>query len=113
MIFLRKKKPLPQLHGLLIDLFGGSGREYDRQVASLDLGGYDEPIAEQALIHIARQADEGEVLVESCGTSIGDIWRRKCRFDEATAAILALGARRGLAKELVNDFPAEVRKLKL
>ena len=113
MIFWKKKKRVPQLHALLADLFGGCDREYDRQVAALDLGAYDEPIAEQALIHIAQRIDEEEDLLKCCGNSIGDIWSRNRRFDEEAAAILTKAAQRGLAEELMGDFPTEIRKLNL
>ena len=112
MIF-SKKKPIPQPEGMISVLFTIWERENDRYIAADDLAGYDEPIAEQALIHIAQRLDEPEDILEMCGTSLGDIWRRKGVFDADIAATLTPAARRGLAEELQEDFPAEIGKLNL
>ncbi len=113
MIFGKPKKPFPQLEGLVSVLFTIKEREYDRQCAAMELGAYEEPIAEQALIHIGQRIDEPALILEACGVSIGDIWRLKGTFNADIAAALAPAAQRGLAEELKEDFPAELRKLNL
>lgn len=101
----------PQLEGLLSILFKLKASLSDREMAASDLGAYDEIIAEAALIHIGQRPDEPESLLEMCGTSLGDIWRRKGRFDDLIAASLIPAAKKGLAEELREDFPLETSKL--
>ncbi|MEQ1931257.1 MAG: hypothetical protein ABL957_12130 [Parvularculaceae bacterium] len=110
-MILRKQKPFPQLEGLISILFTLRAKLSDREMAASDLGAYDEPIAEAALIHVGSRVDEPHSLLEFCGTSLGDIWRRKRRFRFEVADALALQAKRGLANELKEDFPDEIGRL--
>jgi HEAT repeat protein len=58
------------LQGKSIDL----GVRHD---AAMDLGDYDEPRVLEALIQIATDVDENEMILDSCGSSIIEIGVRK------------------------------------
>jgi hypothetical protein len=48
-----------------------------RDDAAMDLGTYDEPEVLDALIQVAVDVNEDELILWSCGESIKDIWLRK------------------------------------
>lgn len=62
------------LISVLLDLKSEFG---DRDDAAMDLGSYDEPEAEDALIKIVLNHTEDEDLVDSAGESLKEIWQRK------------------------------------
>lgn len=55
----------------------------DRDDAAMDLGKFDSDIAYNALLRIASDATEPEVILWSCGGSIAQIWRRRGNFNLA------------------------------
>lgn len=48
-----------------------------RDDAAMDLGAYDEPRVLDALVQVAVDKDEDELILWSCGESIKDIWLRR------------------------------------
>lgn len=54
-----------------------------RDDAAMDLSEYDDAVALQALIQIAQDPNEDEMLHSSAGESIGQIWHRKGEFNDA------------------------------
>ena len=112
-LMFRKDSDFPQLEGLAATLLSLNSRVYDREVAALELGAYDEPLAEYALVHIASRTDEPRDVLSACGASIGDIWRRKGRFDRHICLQIRPEALLSLLEELEEDFPDEVSKMKV
>lgn len=53
----------------------------DRDDAAMDLGRFDEPMAEDALFHVATDSGEDIDLVETSGESLAEIWCRKNKLD--------------------------------
>ena len=98
-----KRDPLGRPHGLLLNIlrwfrlrFGKSPQqpagligvlldtnapEGDRDDAAMDLGKYDDPAAEAALRQVGSDARTPEVIADSCGDSLGEIWARQGRSD--------------------------------
>lgn len=54
-----------------------------RDDAAMDLEFYDEPQALEALIRTAKDAEEHEMILDSCGESIKNIWVRKGVYSPA------------------------------
>ena len=54
-----------------------------RDDAAMDLGAYDEPRVLEALIQAAIDLEEDEMVSDSCGTSIMEIWGRKGSYSRA------------------------------
>jgi HEAT repeat protein len=50
---------------------------------AMDLGAYDESRVLEALIQTAADLDEHEMVLDSCGTSIMEIWGRKGSYSRA------------------------------
>ena len=65
-----------------------------RDDAAMDLGTYsDDDKALNVLIQVARDKDEHEIILSSCGTSIADIWLARRHFDGDILDSLASEAR--------------------
>ena len=76
---IRPKVNQPEgLISVLNDLSAPFG---DRGDAAMDLGAYDEALP--TLVAIAGREGEDPDIVEDCGESIGDIWKRTGGFDRA------------------------------
>ena len=58
------------LISVLLDLAAPFG---DRGDAAMDLGAYDEPEAERALMQVATDPAVDEDIADSCGESLGDV----------------------------------------
>ena len=54
-----------------------------RHDAAMDLEIYDEPRVLEALIRAAKDAEEHEMILDSCGESIKNIWVRKGVYSSA------------------------------
>ncbi|MDX8430636.1 MAG: hypothetical protein SNF33_02350 [Candidatus Algichlamydia australiensis] len=52
-----------------------------RDDIAMDLSKYDDPGTLKALTKVAFNHDEDEMVSESCGESIGEIWARRNFFD--------------------------------
>ncbi len=64
-----------------------------RDDAAMDLGLYDEPRALEALIEIAKNHEQHEMILDSCGESIADIWLRNGGYDATEFDKFALAAK--------------------
>jgi hypothetical protein len=65
-----------------------------RDDCAMDLAKYDEKDAEEALLQVASDPSQEEVLLDTCGESLGEIWARQGRVDSALLALLQPPARR-------------------
>jgi hypothetical protein len=62
----------------LINVLLDEAAEYgDRDDAAMDLGGYDEPAAEEALMSVAANPQSDDDLVETCAEALCEIWLRR------------------------------------
>jgi hypothetical protein len=70
-----------QPQGLISVLLNAEAEFGDRHDAAMDLGAYDEMIAEKALIQTVTDVDEDEDIVDAAAESLHEIWLRKNRRD--------------------------------
>lgn len=80
-----------QPYGLIAILLDASARLDERDDAAIDLAKYDDGAVVAALLRIAGDPAEDEMLQASAGESLGSIWKRKgeadpIEFDRLTAA---------------------------
>ena len=99
----RKKNVIAQPEGLIRVLTDGNAPLGDRIDAASDLGQFDSSL--EALIEVATTGGEDEWLVEHCGESIGDIWKRNSSFDQTVFSSLPVTAQR----EIALYFPEAAR----
>lgn len=67
---------------LLIEiLLDNNAREDERHDAVLDLGSYNDDRALNALILVASKENEIDIIQDSCGDSIAEIWTKRNLFD--------------------------------
>lgn len=64
-----------------------------RDDAAMDLGAYDEPRVIEALIQTAADLEENDMILDSCGTSIMEIWARKGGYNPAVFGRFAPAAK--------------------
>lgn len=79
-------------------LLDKSARPDERDDAAIDLGGFDDNQSYQALVKIASDPSELEILHWSCAESIGQIWKRRGNYDDEVFAKLTPAARSELRK---------------
>jgi HEAT repeat protein len=66
----------------LVRLLLDKGAEFgDRDDAAMDLGQFDEPVAEQALTTIVEDMSEDADIADAAGESLAEIWKRKSQWD--------------------------------
>jgi hypothetical protein len=82
--FTRKRGKQPE--GLISVLLEVQAEFGDRHDAAMDLGGYDEPSAEEALLHVALKHEEDDGIADAAGESLLEIWKRKGKHDAALVA---------------------------
>lgn len=68
---------MQQPRGLISVLLDEEAELGDRDDAAMDLGGYDEAEAEEALMSVACRPGTDPLLAETCGESLGEIWSRR------------------------------------
>ena len=90
---LFRKPSAPQPEGLLSVLVDPNAPDGDRDDAAMDLSGYDDPAVEAALRRIASDPTTHEDLADTCGDSLGEIWKRQGRNDAALLEGLTPAAR--------------------
>ncbi len=78
--------------GLISVLMDADAEFGDRHDAAMDLGAYDEPAAEDALLRLAFGEDEG--LADAAGESLSDIWSRKGKHDATLVSRMHSAARK-------------------
>lgn len=109
-----RKTPTAQPQGLIGVLLNTTAEYGDRDDTAMDLGAYDEPEAEEALLKVASDPVTDAALAETCGKSLGEIWvRRDClnidglRKLRGPALLFALGvleARKPQWREDIQPF---------
>ncbi len=86
----------------------------ERDDAAMDLGEeYDDEIVLNALIETAKNRQEINMILNSCGESIGKIWVKKNYFDEKIYDSLAKDAQDGVYCVLENRKPGWIKKFHL
>lgn len=101
-IFMRntKKTEVNQPQGLIGVLLDKNAEIGDRDDAAMDLSSYDAPEVEAALIEIASDATVDEMILESAGESLAEIWiRKKVEVSPST-----LGKLRPSASSIVERY---------
>lgn len=73
-----------------------------RDDAATDLGNYEDPEAEKALLEIACNPEEDDELSDCCGESLAEIWSRKEELDLEKFARLNNVARKIAASTLIT-----------
>jgi hypothetical protein len=64
-----------------------------RDDCAMELAKYDENDAEQALLQIGADSSQDEVILDTCGESLGQIWVRQGRVDIVAVTSLNQTAR--------------------
>ena len=72
---------IKQPKGLISILLDVNAEFSERDDAAMDLCSFDEPEVEEALLKIVLDRDEYEILVDSAGESLREIWNRKGYFN--------------------------------
>ena len=67
---------MKQPQGLIEVLLDVTASEVDRDGAAIDLGAYDEPEVEEALIRVGADLSTPNSVAASCGESLAEIWMR-------------------------------------
>ena len=80
--------------GLISVLSDPSAEFGDRCDAALDLGAFDEPEAEMALLSVTLDHQADADLVDHAGNSLWEIWSRKGTVSEALVARMHPEARK-------------------
>ena len=70
-----------QPEGLISVLLDRSAPAGDRDDAAMDLYEYDEPEVEEALLSVVLDHADEEIVIESAGESLYQIWQRKGKHD--------------------------------
>lgn len=79
-----------------------------RDDAAIDLAAHDEPEAMKALLSVAANPDEDDMVAGSAGESIAQIWERTGQFDvEAFSRLVPIAQDeiRGWLEVVTSDFP--------
>lgn len=92
-------EPAKQPEGLISVLLDRSAEHGDRDDAAMDLGAYDEPEAEEALLKVVLDPTEEEEIADSAGESLWQIWERKGKRDAAAVARMHPAARKFFDRE--------------
>ena len=68
----------------------------EKDDAAMDLGNSDNPLAIQALIAKGQDTKEDDLVLNSCGESLAEIWIRNNNFDQNLYDILLPKAKHGV-----------------
>ncbi len=71
---------------MVIYLLDKSGDLGSRDDVAMDLGKYDLEEVEDALIQVAQDHSEEEMIIDSAGESLWEIWKRKNKFNSEIVA---------------------------
>lgn len=69
------------IKNLIAILYDATASEAERDDAIIDLGNYDEVIAEESLFRASQELQLSEMLLSSIGESLANIWIRKNNVD--------------------------------
>lgn len=87
-------KPAGQPEGLISVLLNTEAGYGDRDDAAMDLGEFDEPAVEEALLKVVLSPTEDEGIADSAGESLWQIWSRKGKRDTNLIALMHPAARK-------------------
>ena len=94
---------------LLDDSEGDIGGRDD---AAMALAAYDDPKAEAALVEVATRPAGDEIIIASCGESLGTIWLRKGKMNRDTFRALPPAARNEVLGLIEAERPEWLQCLK-
>jgi hypothetical protein len=83
-----------QPDGLISVLLDTNAECGDRDDAAMDLGQYDEPAAEEALLKVVLSQTEDEDIADTAGESLWQIWTRKGKVDPSIVVRMHPAARK-------------------
>jgi hypothetical protein len=75
-----------QPEGLISVLLNRSAPGGDRDDAAMDLEYYDEPEVEEALLSVVLDHADEEIVIDSAGESLYQLWERKGKHNAALVA---------------------------
>ncbi|MDX8430638.1 MAG: hypothetical protein SNF33_02360 [Candidatus Algichlamydia australiensis] len=84
-----------------------------RDDIAMDLSKYDDPETLKAFRKVASKHDEAEMVSESCGESIGEIWARQSFFDLSQYKKFNGSAKDGVIISIRAYKPAWIEKYDL
>lgn len=73
---IMRRPAVPQPAGLIGVLLDKSAPTADRDDAAMDLADFDSPEAEAALVVVASDSEEDELLLDTAGQSLSEMWLR-------------------------------------
>lgn len=94
-----------RLNELIKLLFDERASIAERDDAAMDLFEYNDDLAENALIKIAKNKKENPIILNSCGESIGTIWVKKNKFDKDCYNNLSKESQDGIHYIIKTDKP--------
>lgn len=78
----------------------------EKDDAAMDLGNSDNPLAVQALTTKGQDIKEDDLVLNSCGESLAEIWIRNNYFDQRLYDILLPKAKQG-ARAVIESLKPE------
>ena len=88
---------LEQPHGLVAVLANRGSEFGDRHDAAMDLGAFDQPEAEAALLAVASDLTEDPDIADAAGESLWAVWSRKGKSEPGLVATMHPEARKFFA----------------
>ena len=85
-----------KVEGLIDVLIDNTARPDERDDAAMDLGRFNDDRALNALLRVGSNPNEDEMILDSCGDSIGEILVKKGKYDPTFINNLAPVARSAL-----------------
>jgi hypothetical protein len=84
---------IDRVDGLISILFDNTAREDERHDAAMDIGKYDDDRALNALLQLASNPNEDDLILDACGESIAQILVKRNYFRKDMINSLAPTAR--------------------
>jgi len=94
-------------------LFDKQASIAERDDAAMDLAEFNNVLATEALLKVSRNKQEDEMILNSCGESLGSIWSRLGIFDEKTYRMMSATARYGTFIVIKARHPEWIEKYEL
>lgn len=77
----------------------------EKDDAAMDLGNSDDPLAVQVLVAKGRDTAEDDLVLNSCGESLAEIWIRNSNFNQSLYDTLLPKAQQGVRAVIENLKP--------
>lgn len=97
---------LDRVDGLIDVLFDNTAREDERHDAAMDIGKYDDDRALSALLQLASNLNEDDLILDACGESIAQILVNRNYFSQDMINKLAPTARE-MAEAYIKEHKPE------